>query len=112
MPKKLQHAAYLLSGVAAVVAMALVYRAIRGIGQGAKNVLDKTTKGIADAIVDATHEGVQLADGIIFVLPSGAYVSPQQVEILPRARFRYGGTVYQIAEAAPPGSGFYRAVPA
>lgn len=109
-PKKLQHAAYMLSGVAAVVALVLVYRALRGIGKGARDALDTVTGGIADAIVDATHDDVELADGIYFILPSGAYVSPQQVEMLPRARFRYAGKVYRITEAAPPGSGQYRAV--
>lgn len=91
---------------AAGVAVYLIVKTFKFGG----DVIDDVTKPVADLWVRLTSgEGVQLADGITYVLPSGQRVTPAQVETLSGGRFKYTGVIYKLVEATPPGSGVYRA---
>lgn len=99
---------YVAGGIVVLLAGKQLFDALRGLmgaaGKAADQVLDK----VADAYVNATHDGVELASDIVFVLPSGARVKPSQVTILSGGRFRYGGTVYLLSGSL--GGGAYSAV--
>jgi hypothetical protein len=95
---------------AAGIAVYFVYRAVKGVGNIGGGVIDSIAQPVADLWIRLTQdEGVKLADGITYVLPSGERITPDKAEILSGGRFKYMGNIYRLVEATPPGSGVYRA---
>lgn len=108
---------------AANVERVILYGAVIGVGYmlyqawKVKNAigvgLDSATKKAADIYVAATAgPPIQIADGIVYILPNGAKIAANTTTPVGGGKFVYLGKTYKAYEASPPGSGYYKVKPA
>lgn len=86
----------------------IVYQIVKLLNKG-KDTVDKGLQAAANAYVSATAgPPVQLADGIMFILPSGNMIAANLTTPVGGGKFAYAGKTYLPYEASPPGSGHYK----
>lgn len=101
MERVLLYGAIIVGGVVVYKA----WKASRAIGAG----VDAATKKAAEIYVAATAgPPVTLADGLTYIMPSGAKVPANMTTPIGGGKFVYMGKTYKAYEASPPGSGYYK----